>query len=346
MRAIVKVAPGVGGLEWRDWPDPELRPGQVIVEIERGGICSTDVAIYDGSYKGRRPLLFPTMLGHEAAGSVVAAADDVDVPVGARVGLQVIWGHPHAAESLLGYENLDSDWIHIGASALGGTFAERIAMPAERLVLLPDNVTWDQAALLEPLSVAANAMDLITVRPGETFVTVGPGPFALLMIQIARAAGAAHIVAIGLAGVDDHRLEVARAVGADDVVSFDGDAASTTEAVQSILGGRGADVVVDAGGTPESTSLALDVAGSAGRVAVFGFTREARIEPLRQIIRKGLSLFGVSAAARRHYGIALRMIERGVVDPTAIVSHRLDLRDVEEGIRLVHSRVAAKVLLT
>ena len=345
MKAVIKQAPEPGALEWVDWPEPDLRPGHVIVEIERAGICSTDVAIYDWTYRGRQPLATPSMLGHEASGTVVAAADDVRVATGTRVGLQVIWGRPHSRETLEGHENLDPEWIHIGASALGGTFAERIAMPAERLVLLPEELDWDQGALLEPLAVAANAMDLVAPRPGESFVVVGPGPFGLLMIQIARAAGATPIVAVGLEGIDASRLAVATTAGADAVVELGGDMTAATEAVLATVGRRGADVVVDAGGTPESTFLSLDLAGPAGRVAVFGFTREATIEPLRQVIRKGLSLHGVSAAARRHYGIALRLMESGAVDPREIVSHRVSIAEAGDGIELVKSRVATKVLL-
>jgi L-iditol 2-dehydrogenase len=344
MKAIIKREPGAGGLEWTDWPDPKPLPGQVIVQIERAGICSTDVAIYDWTYKGRQPIAMPSMLGHEAAGTVVAS--EGEVPEGTRVGLQVIWGRPHARESLAGHENLDPEWIHIGASRLGGTFAERIAMPSERLVLLPDHVGWDDAAMLEPLAVAAHAMDLVGIAPGETFVVVGPGPFALLMIQIARAAGASRIVAAGLEGVDAARLEVARRVGADATVEVGPDLAEAAAAIREALGQDGADVVIDSGGTAESTILSLDVAAQGARVAVFGFTREARIEPLRQIIRKGLVLYGVSAAARRHYGIALRMIERGTIVPSSIVSHRLPISEVADGIELVKSREAAKVLLT
>ncbi len=103
MKAIVKREAGPGALVWQDWPEPALRPGHVVVQIERAGICSTDVAIYDWTYRGRKPVEIPSMLGHEAAGTVCAVADDVeDVKVGDRVALQVIWGHPHARQSLQG----------------------------------------------------------------------------------------------------------------------------------------------------------------------------------------------------------------------------------------------------
>lgn len=347
MKAMVKTAPEPGALSWQDWPDPELRRGQVIVEIERAGICSTDVAIYDWSYRGRQPVRTPSILGHEAAGVVTAVADDVsDVPPGSRVALQVIWGRPHSRQSLRGHENLDPDWIHIGASALGGAFAERIALPAERVVKLPDSVGWEDAVLLEPLAVASNALDLVNPRQGESFAVVGPGPFGLLMIQVARAAAAARVVAVGLKGIDGARLETARRLGAHATFECEGDPLETAEAVKLATGGEGADVVIDAGGTSESTFLSLEIAAPGGRVALFGFTLDVRIEPLRQIIRKGLSLYGVSAAARRHYGIALGLIETGVSRPHKIVSHRLPMERTADGIELVSAREATKVLLS
>lgn len=345
MKAIIKSAPEPGGLVWGAWPEPALRPGQVIVDVRLAGVCSTDVAIYDWTYRGRHPIEIPSMLGHEAAGVVSAVADDVtDVELGSRVALQVIWGRPHSRQSLIGSENLDPDWFHIGASSLGGAFADRIAIPSEHVVLLPASVSWEDGALLEPLAVASNALEFVNVRPGDRFVVVGPGPFALLMIQAARAAGA-RIVAVGLKGVDAARLQVAQRLGAHAVVEFAGDTAATTRDVQAALGGEGADAVVDSGGTPESTYLSLEVAGPGARVAVFGFTREATIEPLRQIIRKGLTLHGISAAARRHYGRALGLIESGTIRPSEIVSHRLPMSEAAAGIELVKRREATKVLL-
>lgn len=345
MKAIIKTEAAPGALRWQDWPDPEVMAGHVLVKLQRAGICSTDVAIYDWTYRGRHPVAIPSMIGHEAAGIVTATGDGVDdVPVGARVALQVIWGRPHAWESILGSENLDPDWIHIGASSLGGAWAERISVPHDRVVLLPEAVDWEQGALLEPLAVAMHAMELVALQPAETFVLVGPGQFGLLMCQIARAAGAARIVAVGLAGVDEARLDVATQVGADVTLLHGGDVAATSAAVHEATRG-GADVVMDCGGTADSTFLALEAATSGGRVGIFGFTREARIEPLRQIIRKGLSLYGVSAAKRRHYGLALRLVATGTVDPRAIVSHRLPVEDAAEGIELVKSRAASKVLL-
>ncbi len=346
MKAMVKTAEAPGCLAWREWPDPVPQPGQALVEILRAGICSTDVQIHDWSYRPRRPVLVPSVLGHEAAGVVTAVNGRLDgIEVGDRVALQVIWGHAQAAESLLGHENLDPDWYHLGASALGGVFAERIAVDAARLVRLPPQVTVEDGAMLEPAAVAAHAMELVRLAPGERACLVGPGPFGLLMCQIARSAGAGRIAAVGLAGVDEARLDVAlRHAGVDEAIAHGDDVAATAEEAAARLGGR-ADVVLDCGGTPDSLQIALEVAGPGARVAVFGFAPRSEIEPLRHLVRKGLVLAGVSAAARRHYGSALRMIAGGLLRPAAIVSHTLPMSEAEAGIGLVSSRVASKVAL-
>jgi L-gulonate 5-dehydrogenase len=303
------------------------------------------VAVYQGTYRPRRPLAYPSMVGHEAAGVVLATGDDVQgVAVGDRVALQVIWGDPHSRQSLLGHENVDPNWRHIGASALGGTFAERIAVPADRVFVLPEELDWDRAALLEPLAVASHAMELVALRPGETFAAVGPGPFALLMCLIAQVSGAARVIVVGLADVDAGRLAVARELGAE-TLALAGDAAAVEAAVRERTGGEGADVVMDCGGTPESLPLALDLAAQPARVGVFGFAPETRIEPFRQIVRKGLALHGVAAARRSHYFEALRLMTTGLVDPTRIVTHRRSWRHVTEALELARTREAAKVLI-
>ncbi len=347
MMAAVKTAAAPGCVVWGEWEDLTPRAGQVVVEIDRAGICSTDVAIYDWDYRGRQPVVTPSVLGHEGMGHVSVLGEDVvDVGEGDRVALQVIWGHPQARESLLGWENLDPDWCHLGASELGGAFAEQVVIDATRIVRLPDTIATEDGALLEPVAVAAHAVEVANLRLGDRVCLVGPGPFGQIMCQIAKASGASAIVAVGLAGVDEARLEVAQQfAGVDDVVLHSGDVFATAREVKGHLAG-GADVVFDCGGTCESLPLALEVADQGARIAVFGFASEARVEPLRQIIRKGLQLTGVSAASRRHYGQGLLMLSRGSISPACLVTHVLPMREVAQGIELIKKRVATKVALT
>jgi S-(hydroxymethyl)mycothiol dehydrogenase len=342
MKAIVKTAAEPGALEWGEWPEPEPRPGHVIVEIERAGICSTDVAIYDWTYRGRQPVAVPSMLGHEAAGTVAERADDVtELEVGARVALQVIWGHAQARQSLKGFENLDPDWFHIGASRLGGVFAERIAVPADRVVLVPDGVGWDDAALIEPLAVAANAMELVNLRPAETFALVGPGPFGLLMCRIARASGAARVIAVGLEGVDEARLEVARLAGADATLTFSDDTEQVAGAVRELTGADGADVVIDAVGTPQTWKQAFYARDLAGTVVLVGVpTPEMKLEiPLLDVFGRGGALksswYG-DCLPSRDFPMLIDLYLQGRLDLEAFVTETIPLDGVEEAFARMH----------
>lgn len=346
MRALIRYADEPRALRWDTWPDAPAGTRDVLVRIVRAAVCSTDVAIWAGTYKGRQPNVTPAMVGHEAAGVVEAVGAEVaDVRVGDRVALQVIWGHPHIPVSLSGHDNLDPDWYHLGTHTQPGAFAEHIVLAADHVVPIPDTVGWDDAALIEALSIAAHADLKTRVGVGERFLAVGPGGLGLLATQIAMRAGAGTTIVAGLAGIDDARLEVARSLGVDHVVSVGADPADALAEIFELTGGAGADVVVDNGGTAGSTSLALDSAAPAGRVAMTGFTPAVEIEPLRQIVRKGLSVHGIAASQRHHYGPAVRMIAAGL-QPERIISHRLPMADATTAMELMLNREATKVLLS
>ena len=346
MQALIRYADEPRTLRWSEWPRPAVGTRDVLVRIVRAAVCSTDVAIWAGSYRGRQPNVVPAMVGHEAAGVIEAVGDEVtDLAVGDRVALQVIWGHPHAPESMCGHDNLDPDWFHLGTADRPGAMADLIAIEAHHVVRIPDSIDWDNAALIEALSIAVNAMQRASLAVGENFVAVGPGGLGLLATQIAIRAGAARTIVAGLAGVDDARLEVARSLGVDHVVSVGKDMTQAAQAILDLTGGVGAQVVVDNGGTAGSTSLALEVAAPAARLAMTGFTPKVEIEPLRQIVRKGLSLHGIAASQRHHYGPAVRMIQAGL-EPAQIISHRLPMSEATEGMELMLGRRATKVLLS
>jgi threonine dehydrogenase-like Zn-dependent dehydrogenase len=346
VKALVKTLATPGALEWREWPEPVNRPDEAIVSIRRAAICSTDLALYEWNHPGRRAPRVPFVLGHEGVGVVTAVGDSVrDLREGDRVALQVIWGRPYSRESMLGREDLDPDWYQLGASDLGGAFAERIALPATKLVRLPSSTQWDDAVLLEPLACACHTMERVALAPGESFVLVGPGPFGLLMCQIARSSGARHIVVVGRVPEDNRRLEMARACGADTIVEFEGDLDATRSAILEATDGLGGDAVVDAGGTTESTQLALDSPANGGRIALFGYSRHGVLDPLRQIIRKGVSVFGISVAQRRHYGIALRMIESGAARPSKIITAHFPFTEAVAAIEQLLDRREPKAVL-
>ncbi len=340
MKAIVKTAPGPGNVESQIVPDPTPNPDQLVVAVKATGVCGTDVLLYDWTYKGRSPVVPPIVLGHEGAGEVVAVGSAVmGFRVGDRVGLEALIGCGRCYYCELGLTYLCRDWAHLGIS-FDGTFAEYVAIPASAAHHLPDSVPYIEAAFLEPIAIIAQTLDRLKVQPGDTAAVVGPGPLGLFHIQALRAAGAAKIIAVGQVG-DEARLKVAKSVGADLVVNRT--EANAVEFVREATGGLGADVVIEAGGTPQGVSDAIGMARGNGQVALVGFARESNIEPLG-VVRNALTIVGIVGGGSSHANRALRWMESGQVRAEPIVTHRLSLDSGDQGLRLMRDRVAAKVL--
>lgn len=340
MKAIVKTAPGPGNVESLNIPVPTPKPHELIVAVKATGACGTDVLLYDWTYKGRKPVIPPIVLGHEGAGEVVAKGPQVQgFHIGDRVGLEALIGCGHCYYCAEGQTHLCRDWAHLGIS-FNGTFAEYVAIPASAAHRLPDGVSYLEGAFLEPIAIIAHTLERLKVTPGDTAAVIGPGPLGLFHIQALRAAGVETIIAVGQAG-DDARLEVAAKIGADAVVNC-----ASTDAVAAVkewTHGLGADIVIEAGGTPESVSSAVRMARGNGQVAIVGFARESTISPL-DIVRNDLLIVGIVGGLSRHAKRALRWMETGQVRAEPIVTHRLTLDSGDEGLRLARDRVAAKVV--
>jgi threonine dehydrogenase-like Zn-dependent dehydrogenase len=279
-------------------------------------------------------------LGHEGAGEVVAMGAQVKgFKAGDRVGLEALIGCGHCYYCGQGQTHLCRDWAHLGIS-FNGTFAKYVTIPALAAHRLPDGVSYLEGAFLEPIAVIAHSLERLKVLPGDTAAVVGPGPLGLFHIQALRAAGVERIIAVGQAG-DGARLEVAARVGADTIIdSADTDPVS---AVRELTGGLGADIVIEAGGTPQAVSNAILMARGSGQVVIVGFARESTISPL-DVVRNDLLIIGIVGGLSRHAKRALRWMQTGQVRAEPIVTHRLALDSGDEGLRLMRDHVAAKVV--
>jgi L-iditol 2-dehydrogenase len=223
-----------------------------------------------------------------------------------------------------------------------GTFAQYARIPAQAIHPLPDNVSFEAGALIEPLSVATHTLDRIKFYLGDTVVIIGPGVFGLLLTMAFRSYGASKIIVLGLER-DKLRLEKARELGADLIlISEEGD---PVEEVRALTQGRGADVVVEAGGTPEAFNLAYQMVRGGGQIAALGYANQGELEPII-LARQEITIHGLVAFTSKHFSKAISWLESGQVDNTAIVSHRLDLDRAEEGILLMKNKEATKVLLS
>jgi len=341
MRALIKTAPGAGNLSIADVPVPQPGPGDALVHIRRSGLCGTDLLVCDDVYRGRRrPTAYPLILGHEAAGEVVELGARTAGPApGTRVAIEAVTGCGACFHCLRGNYNICQDWHHIGLT-IAGALAEFAVVPAASLMPLPDVMSLDNAALLEPLATVINTLERTRPLPGTASAVIGPGPFGLLHVQALRAAGAGPIVVFGREG-DEQRLQLARRAGAD--VALILDRAGANEYVAQLTGGIGMELVIETAGTSEAVQTALDITAGKGTLATLGIVRDTDIDVL-QVMRKDMTWVGVVASIRRHWAEAIRLVASERVNPSALITHRLPLSEALAGFTALRSRQAVKVM--
>jgi 2-desacetyl-2-hydroxyethyl bacteriochlorophyllide A dehydrogenase len=341
MQALIKTAPGAGNMVVAEAPVPVPGPGDALVRIKKSGMCGTELLVYDDVYRGRkRPMPFPLIVGHEASGEVVELGPGTAAPApGTRVGIEAVSGCGSCFHCLRGNYNLCPDWHHIGLTR-AGSHAEYVSVPAASLLPLPEDVSFESAAFLEPLATVVHVCERAGPSPGQPAAIIGPGPLGLLHVQVLHATGLCPILVLGRPG-DEKRLDLARRLGADVAVVADRDGAR--EHAASLTEGVGMALVIEAAGTPEAVQTALDIVGGEGTVATLGLARSTEIDAL-SVMRKDLTWLGVVAAVRRHFAQALRLIQTGKVRPEHLITHRLRLAEALAGISLMRSCEAVKVM--
>lgn len=341
MRAIVKTAAGVGHVAVVDTAAPSPGPGEALVRVRRSGLCGTDLLVFDGVYRGRnRPVPSPLTLGHEASGELVALGPGTVGPaIGSRVAIEALSGCGVCHHCARGRYNLCQDWHHLGLTC-HGALAEFAVVPAASLFTLPDSVSDDNAAFLEPLATVMNTLERTRPLPGTPAAVIGPGPFGLLHVQALRAAGVGPIVVYGRPG-DEARLGVAKRAGADAAVVLDR-AGIEADAVERTRG-IGMGLVVEAAGTSEGVQAALAITAGGGMLVTLGLVRQTEIDVL-QVMRKDMTWVGVVASVRRHWAEAIRLVAAGRLDPAALITHRLPLDRALEGFTALRQRDAVKVM--
>jgi threonine dehydrogenase-like Zn-dependent dehydrogenase len=341
MRALIKTAPGAGNMTVMDAPVPVPEAGEALVRIQRSGLCGTDLLVYDDVYRGRRrPVPYPLVLGHEAAGEVVELGPGTNgPPPGTRVAIEAVTGCGACYQCARGRYNLCQDWQHIGLTT-AGALAEFAVVPVSSLFPLPATMSLENAAFLEPLATVMHTLERTRPLPGTTAAVVGPGPFGLLHVQALRAAGVGPILVFGRPG-DEARLEIARRLGADDSCVVDH--AGAIACAARWTDGIGMGLVIEAAGTPEGVQTALEITAGGGTLATLGLVRHTEIDVL-QVMRKDLTWVGVVAAVRRHWAEAIRLVASSQLNPGALITHRLPLRDALDGFAALRAREAVKVM--
>ncbi|MBC8101938.1 MAG: galactitol-1-phosphate 5-dehydrogenase [Cytophagales bacterium] len=321
-------------LELTDLPVPPFRPGEVLVRIRAAGICGSDVHGYDGGSGRRIP---PLVMGHEAAGIVEEIGADVKrFQPGDRVTFDstVYCGQCFFCHS--GDTNLCDNRQVLGVSTdtyrRNGAFAEFVAVPERIVHQIPDSLTFERAALIEPTTVAVHAVNLTPVTLGDTAVVVGVGMIGLLAVQALRLAGCARVIAVD---VDEAKLHAARGLGATAQIN-----SKTSNAPAQILemtDGRGADIVLEAVGAAASIRTAIESVRKGGTVTLIGNLAPAVEFALQSVVTRQIRLQG-SCASAGEYPACIDLLNRGAILVDSLISAVAPLSEGPEWFERLYQR--------
>lgn len=300
---------------------PDVGPQDVLVNVKYCGLCGTDAHVFAGD-KGSAPVTMPVILGHEFAGDVAAVGSEVStVAVGDRVCADVNYYCDACTACRRGEPHLCEDMVGVG-TARNGALAEFIAVPQKAVFTIPPSVSYQEAAMVEPLSCCLHGIDRLDVRMGDTVAVVGAGLIGLLMLQLVRRAGAGRTIVIE---PFDQQREKAAALGASLVI----DPTNDVKTILRMDGFELPDVVIDCAGTSASAEMSIEIASRGATVMLFGLTGPEDTITVRpfEMFQKELTLTS-SFVNPFAYGRALRLIESGAVDLEGLVARTVPLDEV------------------
>jgi L-iditol 2-dehydrogenase len=320
-------------LDIADLPAPVPGAEEILVRVAACGICGSDVHGYDGTSGRRIP---PIVMGHEAAGVVSAVGPGVSkFKPGDRVTFDSTVYCGQCEFCLLGDINLCNNRQVIGVSCgdfrRAGAFAEYVAVPQRISYHLPDALEFQEAAMLEAVSVALHAVRVSDMKGGETALVIGAGMIGLLTLQAAKAAGASRVL---IADIDQTRLRRAEKIGADATLLLSG--ADLVEEIQKQTGGRGVDLVLEAVGREETISASIASVRKGGTVTLIGnISPEVKI-PLQVVVSRQIRLQG-SCASSGEYPQAMELMAQGKIQVKPLITAVAPLEDGAQWFHRLHS---------
>lgn len=342
----VAVLSGIEKLTIEERPIPSVGPGEALVKVEACGICGTDV---HGYLSGG---LYPvgTVMGHEPAGTLVETGQGVEgFQPGERVALYGLasCGTCPACKRGLDYYCTERTDHSLGSSdRLDGAYAEYVWIPyADRmLVKMPDQITFEEAALADPLATPIHAIRCSRFKPGDSVAVLGAGPIGLLTVQLLKRSGASQVICTE---VSPQRASIAKELGADYVLNPAAEGETLTARVAEVTGGLGVDIAFECAGTPAAFQQSLDLVRPGGQVMAVGvIEQEIPVNPL-DIVLKEIDLRGSLACSKHELELAVGLLTQGKVNTELMLSDTIPLDDIEaRGFRrLISSPEVVKIVV-
>ena len=337
MKALIKVRQDAYGFDLLEVDKPKLKADEVLIRVEATGICGSDIPLYKGMYPVKLPV--PYIPGHEFSGSIVDVGNDVEhLKTGDRVSAHIVVSCGACYYCRTGRSHICNHSKELGFD-INGSFAEYVSFPARNILLLPNNMDFEEGAMLDPLASALHPIERLHLGICDTFAVLGPGPIGLLALQCARTIGAKKVIMVG---TRDDRLRVAKELGADEIINVQNE--NLQERISSVTE-NGVDVVLEATGSTKAINSALSIVKKDGQIVLISVYHEPASINALDVVYKELSISGSYDYTWLTFKRAMDLISSRKVKVKPIITHRHSLNDFKEAFDLVLSRKAMKVLL-
>jgi len=334
MKAVLLTAPFT--LDIREMDKPEPRPNEVLIKVKATGVCGSDLHAYRGTHPFRKP---PVVLGHELAGEAEQVGREVKmIRVGDRVTVEpwVRCGKcPYCFE---GKYNLCVEKRGMGTTEWQGSFAEYVVAPEDVVYKLPEGVSYEEGALVEPLAVSVHTVRRARVRLGESVAVLGAGPIGLGILACLHEAGATKLI---ITDIENFNLKLASRLEATVVVNAK--EKSLQGVVDEVTDGVGLDIAVIAAGEKSLVNEASKIVKKGGRVVVPAIFDESPEVDMFKIVYSEQNIQGVWAYTRKDFNIAIDLLASGKVDLRPLITHRIPLDEAIKVFKILDKRTEKAV---
>jgi len=321
-------------LVYRDWPDPEVADDEVLIQVKAVGICGSDVHGMDGSSGRRKP---PIVMGHEASGIIVSMGKNVSGwKAGDRVTFDSTIYPLDDWYTRKGLYNLSDNRMVLGVSPgeyrRHGAFAEYVNVPQHILYRIPEKVSFTQAAMVEPIGVAAHSIELTPLSWNDTALIVGAGMIGLCVIQVLRSKGCGKIIAVDL---EDSKLDMAVKLGAN--ITLNPSKNDIQKEILDLSEGRGADIAFEAVGISATVKTAIEGVRKGATVTLIGNISPVVEIPLQSVVTRELRLQG-SCGIAGEFPAVLDMIARKEINTEAFLSAEAPLSEGADWFKRLYNK--------
>jgi len=342
MKAVVKTQKGDGYVQLMDVEEPKIKPDEVLIRVRAVSICGSDLHIWHDAH----PYWPPMTMGHEFSGEIVDVGGQVTEW---KAGDRVVSETRTETCGVCRYCQTGNPQVCPSKRPPGigidGAMAKFVAMPARLLHRIPANVSYDAAAVTEPTAVCLHGIiERTGLDAGDNVVILGPGPIGLMSAQLAKLAGASTLIVVGTPRSADLRLKKAKELGADAIINLGEE--DPEEAVSDLTDGYGADLVIEAAGSSEAIKLAFNLVRRQGRICALGITgKETTDVPWDKAIFNAVQLTFCFSSSWQSWETVLKLMEKGVLKPDEIITHRMPLEQWEAAFEALENREAIKAIL-